>query len=242
MFDDDSVKFSWLFASALPASILCPRCCTNEHSWHVEFFEVKKGMWNQCWKFSFVSTLQNTTSKIWMQWACADILKKKSSSTPQIDEFKQNVRTLPWGLIVNKKNAFFSQNITCNIWQQFTCSIETAPLLSLAEPRTEGSLAQPNTANAICAQWWGRFFIQKVFWLGVAVAQRTFFLQHLTLAFAHMQNSDLVIYVLSFFNASTSRYSSKFYQFHETNGQSRHGKEKVLNWNDSVKEKQMKRK
>ena len=28
---------------------------------------------------------------------------KKKLSTPQIAEFKQNVRTLPWGLIVNKK-------------------------------------------------------------------------------------------------------------------------------------------
>lgn len=48
------------------------------------------------------------------------------------------------------------------------------------------------------------FLFKLVFGLGVAVAQRTFFLQHLTLAFAHMQNSDLVTYVLSFFNASTS--------------------------------------
>ena len=32
--------------------------------------------------------------------------EKKSSSTPQIAQFKQNVRTLPWGLIVNKKLHF----------------------------------------------------------------------------------------------------------------------------------------
>lgn len=86
------------------------------------------------------------------------------------------------------------------------------------------------------------FLFKLVFGLGVAVAQRTFFLQHLTLAFAHMQNSDLVTYVLSFFNASTCRYSSEFYQFHETNGKNRHEKEKGLNGNDSVKEKSLKQK